>query len=352
MNISTIQNVILKAVTCVVPEKTIDNYEFAKEHFSEDLSKTIKAVGVLKRHVCRNRNNTALTLGVESAKKLFTELNYDISNIGALVFVTLTPDSLMPNNASAAHHILGLHGNCPAFDINHACSGYTYGLWIASLMCSNLKKDVLLIDSDTNSFYVSDKDKATGLLFGDAGSASLLSYNEKAEQINFCFFTDAEKRDALTMPGFGFKNPLNKDSLIYKTYEDGSIRRDIDMYMDGENVFNYVVNNVPKHVRKFLDEIEMEPEEYNCLVLHQANAFMLRRLAKKIGFDLDKIPFSIHEYGNTSSVSIPLTICSQNINFNFSGLNLLIGMGAGLSTGIVSIKLDNLVHASVISKDL
>ncbi|MDD4290596.1 MAG: ketoacyl-ACP synthase III, partial [Patescibacteria group bacterium] len=103
---------------------------------------------------------------------------------------------------------------------------------------ANLKKDILLIDADTNSFYVSDKDKATELLFGDAGSASILSYNENAEQIDFCFFTDAEKRDALTMPGFGFKQPLSNDSLIYKTFEDGSIRRDIDMFMDGENVFN------------------------------------------------------------------------------------------------------------------
>ncbi|MDD4290597.1 MAG: 3-oxoacyl-[acyl-carrier-protein] synthase III C-terminal domain-containing protein [Patescibacteria group bacterium] len=109
---------------------------------------------------------------------------------------------------------------------------------------------------------------------------------------------------------------------------------------------------MPKHVRKFLDDIEMEPEEYSSLILHQANAFMLRRLAKKIGFELEKISFSIQEYGNTSSVSIPLTICSQNEKFKFTGLNLLLGMGAGLSTGIVSINLSALQCSKVFLMDL
>lgn len=353
MNISTINNVCLVGISCIVPENIINNDEFAKKFFpNDDFSSTIKALGVKRRHVCRYRKNTSLVLGVSSAENLINRLNYDLNKIGAVVFVTLTPDSLMPNNASAAHHLLSLSSNCAAFDINHACSGYTYGLWISSLICQNIKKSVLLIDADTNSFYVSKKDKATSLLFGDAGSASIVEYDQKSEPIDFCFFTDAEKRDALTLPGFGFKKPLTEDSLKEKSFTDGSIRRDIDMFMDGENVFNYVVNNVPKHVRNFLDRIEMEPEEFKNLVLHQANAFMLRRLAKKIGFKLDKIPYSIQEYGNTSSVSIPLTIASQNSDYDFSGNNLFVGMGAGLSTGIVSINLSSLKHRSTETRDL
>lgn len=347
MNVSTISNTRLKAITCAVPENVIDNTKFAAEHFKEDMTGTIQALGVLRRHTCINRGTTSLTLGVESAKQLFTDISYDPVNLGAIVFVTLTPDSLMPNNASAAHFLLGLPGNCAAFDINHACSGYTYGLWVSSMICANLKKDVLLLDADTNSYYASGKDKSTGLLFGDAGSASLICYDEGAPQTSFCYFTDAEKRDALTLPGFGFKYPLTEDSLKYKTYEDGSIRRDIDMFMDGENVFSYVVSKVPKQVKQFLNEIEMEPEEYKVLVLHQANAFMLRQMARKIGFDKSQLPFSIHEYGNTSSVSIPLTITSNKQDWDFAGLCLLVGMGAGLSTGIVSADLSKLEYAKV-----
>ncbi len=242
MNISTIKNARLRSIVCAVPENVVDNFKFAAQHFTEDMTGTIQALGVLRRHTCINRETTSLTLGVESAKHLFTDISYNPANLGAIVFVTLTPDSLMPNNASAAHFLLGLPANCAAFDINHACSGYTYGMWISSMICANLKKDVLLLDADTNSYYASARDKSTGLLFGDAGSASLISYEEGASQTSFCYYTDAEKRAALTLPGFGFKIPLTEGSLKYKTYDDGSLRRDIDMFMDGENVFSYVVS--------------------------------------------------------------------------------------------------------------
>lgn len=347
MNISIVNNTKLRAIACAVPENVIDNTRFAAENFQEDMTGTIQALGVLRRHTCINRGTTSLTLGVESAKHLFSDIGYDPENLGAIVFVTLTPDSLMPNNASAAHFLLGLPANCAAFDINHACSGYTYGLWVSSMICDNLKKDVLLLDADTNSYYASGRDKSTGLLFGDAGSASLICYAEGAPQISCCYFTDAEKRDALTLPGFGFKYPLTEDSLKYKTYADGSTRRDIDMYMDGENVFSYVVSKVPKQVKEFLNEIEVEPEEFKALILHQANAFMLRQMARKLGFDKTQLPFSIHEYGNTSSVSIPLTIAVNKQEWDFYGLCLLVGMGAGLSTGIVSADLAGLEYAKV-----
>lgn len=353
MNISSVSNVFVDSIACVVPQKTIDNFSFATDTFKEDLSSTINALGVLKRHVCANRNTTALTLAVESAKELIDKQRLNVENIGAIVFVTLTPDSLMPNNASAAHELLGLPENCAAFDINHACSGYTYGLWISSLICNNTQKDVLLLDADTNSYYASSRDKATGLLFGDAGSATLLKYDKQYQgSIQFSFFTAGERREALTLPGFGFKHELTEESISYKTYEDGSIRRFIDMYMNGEDVFNYVVQKVPKNVRAFLDEIEMEPEEYKYLLLHQANAFMLRQLARKSGFTKEQLLFSLHEYGNTSSVSIPLTICHNRKEVADYGKSLLVGMGAGLSTGIVSIDLSALKHINLTEKDL
>lgn len=349
-SISTIKNTYLKAIYCSVPGNVIDNHEFAKENFEDDLSSTIAALGIMRRHVCVNRDTTALTLAVDSGKRLFTAMDYDVTKLGAVVFVTLTPDSLMPNNASAAHELLGLPANCAAFDINHACSGFIYGLWLSSMIASNLKKDVLLLDADTNSYYASGRDKATGLLFGDAGSASLICYDETASDSQFCFFTDAKKRDALTLPGFGFKKPLTEDSLRYQQFEDKSIRRDIDMFMDGEAVFHYVVSNVPKHVKQFLEEIEMMPEDYKWLILHQANAFMLRQMARKIGFKKEDLLYSIQEYGNTSSVSIPMTI-ANNSDQDFGAQNLLIGMGAGLSTGIASVDLSRLDMLNIFHGD-
>jgi 3-oxoacyl-[acyl-carrier-protein] synthase III len=337
MNISKIRGLRIEAIAACVPKKTINNRSFAKEFFKDDMEATISALGIEERHICKT-NATSLDLSLEAARIIFDTGNISRQDIGGVVFVTLTPDNLMPNNASLIQHKLNLPGDIPAFDVNHACSGYVYGLWIASLMAKSLDRKILLLDGDVNSKYVSQWDKATGLLFGDAGTATLISPSGHDDEWVFSFITDGSNRDAIIIPGLGFRSPLELDHLNYKTYEDGSKRRLIDMQMDGGAVFNYVVNSVPKMVISFFEELEIFPDDFNYLILHQANAFMLRKLARKIGFDLKKMPISLNKYGNTSSASIPLNICSEIRKEEIQNLKLLlIGMGAGLSTGVASI---------------
>jgi 3-oxoacyl-[acyl-carrier-protein] synthase III len=338
MIISTIHGITLEAMAACVPKKVINNREYAKEFFQEDMDATITALGIEERRICKHGSTTSLDLSIEAAKLIFESGTILKEDIGAVIFVTLTPDNLMPNNASLVQYKLGLPNDIPAFDINHACSGYIYGLWNSCLVAKSLNKKVLLLDGDTNSKYVSQWDKSTGLLFGDAGTATIISSSDEKNEWQFTFTTDGSNREAIIIPGLGFRNPIVQDHLEYKTLDDGSKRRFIDMQMDGGAVFSYVVNSVPKMVSAFLDEIEMFPAEYNFLILHQANAFMLRKLGRKIGFDLNKMPISINKYGNTSSASIPLNICSEISNRDIDRQKLLlVGMGAGLSTGIASI---------------
>jgi len=337
MNISKISNVRVEAISACVPSNTVNNREFAKMHFPDvDLTNTITALGVEERHVCSSAKTTSLDLCVEAAKKIFAS-GFDKSEIGAVVFVTLTPDCLMPNNASYVQYLLGLKKGIPAFDINHACSGYLYGLWNAAMVANNMGVKVLLLDGDVNTHYVSPDDKSTALLFGDAGTATIISPSEGAKDWNFTFNTDGSNRDAILMR-LGFRDLISENLLKYKTYEDGSKRRFIDMQMDGRRVFDYVVLTVPKIVREFMDELETGPSEFDKLLLHQANFFMLRKLAKAIGFSKEVMPVSMDKYGNTSSVSIPLTICSE-LQGKDIGNVLMIGMGAGLATGIGDISL-------------
>lgn len=337
MNVSRIEGLKIDGISACVPKTVIDNHEFGKALFGEKIDEIIRAVGVEKRRVCGDQKLTSLDLCVKAAEKLF-ESGIDKKKIGGIVFVTLTPDNLMPNNASFAQHLLGLQNNVAAFDINHACSGYTYGLWISSLMAKSLKRSVLLLDGDTNSYYVSPYDKSTAILFGDAGTATVISPDENTSNWYFGFDTDGSKRDVLTV-GLGFRNPVSLESLEYKIFPDGSKRRSIDMSMDGQAVFNYVVQRVSKIFEEFMNEISIDPSGIDYLVLHQANAFMLRQLARKTGFSLDKVPMSMNEYGNTSSPSIPLNIVSriEDVITQKKSRMLLSGFGAGLATGIVSL---------------
>lgn len=337
MNTSKINGVYIEAISACVPSKTINNREFAKQFFPDDLSSTLTALGIDERHIVEKDSTTALDLCIEAANIIFNSGTINREDIGALVFVTLTPDCLMPNNASLAQYRLGLPKNIPAFDINHACSGYIYGLWNAAIIASNINKKVLLLDGDVNSHYVSPWDRSTALIFGDAGSATIISPNQNSDDWVFDFHTDGENRDSILLR-IGFRDLLKPEFLQYKTYEDGSKRRFIDMQMDGALVFNYVVATVPKLITDFMDEMETNPAEYDKLILHQANLFMLRKLAKKAGFPKEKMPVSLDKYGNTSSASIPLTICSE-LSSETNGKVLIVGMGAGLATGIADISL-------------
>lgn len=349
MIVSRINGVRMEAISACVPSNKINNREFARENFTDSLDATISALGIEERHVITKEDTTSLTLCVEAARRILEDIDSD--EIGAVVMVTLTPDYMMPNNASYAQYLLGLPNGIAAFDINHACAGYEFGLWNAALICSNIGKKVLLLDGDVNTKYVSPHDKSTAILFGDAGTATLLSPDKDADDWYFTFNTDGSNRDAITVK-MGFKQGMTSDMLEYKAYEDGSRRRDIDMYMDGERVFNYVVKSVPVIVNEFMDEIETSPDEYDDIIMHQANLFMIKRLAKKTGFDFKtKAPVCINKYGNTSSVSVPLTIASE-LKDKEVGQCLLVGMGAGLATGVGSVNLKGVKNYGVIMRDL
>ena len=350
MNISTVKGVRMEAIAACVPENKVDNLEFAKSHFEEDVSSTLKALGVLERHVAVKEETTSMDFCIAAAEKIFTEGGVRKEDIGAVVFVTLTPDCLMPNNSTYAQYRLGLGKDIATLDINHACPGYIFGLWNAALIAQNMQKKVLLLDGDINSKYVSPWDKSTALLFGDAGTATVITPDASAPDWHFTFMSDGSNREAI-MVRLGMRFPIKEEFLQYKTWEDGGKRRFIDMEMNGRAVFDYVVDVVPEIASAFMDELETSAEEYDKLVLHQANHFMLKKLAKAIGFDhKTQMPVCMNKYGNTSSVSIPLTIASElhdPIDQTF-----MIGMGAGLASGLADISLKGLVNLGVLESVL
>ena len=348
MNISTVKGVRVEAIAACVPENKVDNLEFAKAHFEEDMTSNIKALGVFERHVAVKEETTAMDFCVAAAERIFAEGGVKKDEIGAVIFVTLTPDCLIPNNSTYAQYLLGLDKDVATLDINHACPGYVFGLWNAALIAKNMQKKVLLLDGDINSKYVSPWDKSTALLFGDAGTATVISPDDNAPDWHFTFMSDGSNREAI-MVRLGMRYPIKEEYLQYKTWEDGGKRRFIDMEMNGRAVFDYVVDVVPEIANAFMEELETCAEEYEKLVLHQANHFMLKKLAKAIGFDhKTQMPICMNKYGNTSSVSIPLTIASE-LSEPTDHI-FMIGMGAGLASGIADLSLKEMKNLGVSMK--
>lgn len=331
----------IAGLAACLPSHIVSNKEVGAELYGDEIDGVIKTTGVAERRTVPEGKVTSLDLCIKAAEHLFEQSGYDKENIGGVIFVTSSPDFLMPNNATFAQHRLGLSNTTAAFDINLACSGYVYGLWNAAMMASSMQKSILLLDGETNSHFASPKDRATAVLFGDAGTATIIEPCEENTEWSFAFETDGSKRDALIIPEGGYRNRINEHSAEYREYPDGGIRRGIDMKMDGMEVFNFVVRTVPKCLDFLMQETKMALEDYDILALHQANLFMIRQVAKKMKFTMDKVPTTIQKYGNSSSATIPVTLASElHERIQTENLKVLAsGFGAGLSLASVSMEL-------------
>ena len=130
------------------------------------------------------------------------------------------------------------------------------------------------------------------------------------------------------------RNPITPESCVEREQEDGNIRSDLEVYMDGMDVFNFAISKVPKSIKQLLKETEKSVDDVDYLIFHQANRFMMDFFVKKLKMDPDRVPYCIHKYGNTSSASVPLTISSELCGkLDGNHTMLMSGFGAGLSWG-------------------
>ncbi len=335
--IDTLKHVSIRGISCAVPDTVVKTATYAAQMGQDAVDKFISSVGIEQRHVARPEENiTTADLCYVAAEKLIEQLQIDRNSIDGLIFVTQHPDyPTSPATACVLQHRLNLSMNCMAYDVNQGCTGYLYGLYIACahLQSGSLKK-ILMLAGDAGH-RVSPQDKSMAMLFGDAGSATLLEVDKNASPINVMLKTLGEGfRTIITPCGGSRHREGNHERVLQK---NGIIRSDFDGYMDGTEVFNFTIQQVPKLMKEFCEVFGESIQEQDLFVLHQANLYMLNYLGKKMKLPKEKIPISIARYGNTSSASIPITLCDT-----FGGQKLdskkifMSAFGVGLSLGNIS----------------
>lgn len=321
-----ISNVELTAVSSAVPKNKIDNQQ--NSDFSDDEKrKIISSTGVETRYVA-DQDMCASDLCFYAANHLFDELEIDVLDIDIIVFVSQTPDHILPATACIMQDRLGLKKSTIAFDINLGCSGYAYGVMLlANMLSTGIYKKALLLAGDTISKLTSPQDRSVAFLFGDAGSATLLEYSEKASPLYFDFGTDGSGFDKLIVETGAFRSWALQDTVMPKA----------ELLMSGMDVFSFTLREVPKTINTCMTEAGLDKDQVDHFFFHQANKFMLLHLAKKMKISLDKVPFSIREYGNTSVASIPLTMSTlaKHANVLSNQTILLSGFGVGFSWATV-----------------
>lgn len=347
MSYLKINHVAIRGIAACVPKRIEENKDFPGLSI-EEYEKYRQATGIERRH-CTIHDGSVCTsdLCYVAAEKLLQELQWKKEEIGLLIFVSHTADYKLPSTACILQERLELPTDCMAFDSPLGCSGYVYGLSIASSLLSHgyIKKALLLV-GNTQSFYASPKDKSTALLFGDAGSATALEYNEKAtDSMHFQLYTDGAGKDALIVPDGGCRNPFSEKSLIYEESEGGNQRTRLHKVLDGMSVFSFAISQVPKSFRNLSTHTDISVENNDYLLLHQANKLICDKIRKKLKFPEEKVPCNIHEYGNTSATSLPLMMVTElRDELSQKKLNLLLtGFGVGLSIGTARITTDKII---------
>lgn len=329
----------ITAMAGAVPSTTINNYEYTAYFPADQVREVVDKIGVYERRFA-DAATCSSDLCLAAAERLIEDNHVQREEIDLLLFISQTPDYRMPATSILLQDRLGLPNSCIAFDINLGCSAFLYGLSVAYSMLqgSHLRK-ALILDGETRSKVYSPKDRRSAFIFGDGGVAALVERNDKFGKSIFSLNSDGSRGDLIMIKGGGYRHPSSKETLEEKVVDEyGNVRSDEQGYMRGGDVFNFVIREIPRDIKKTLEHAGLSASEMDYIVFHQANNFINSYVAKKMKLDTTKMPSTISKFGNTSSVSVPLTIVSELKEKLVDEKTLLLsafGVGMTWATAIV-----------------
>lgn len=309
---------------------------------ADELAKVVEKTGVRHRHIAAP-GVCASDLCLAAAERLLEGLQWERESVDLLVFVSQTADHILPASSCVLHGKLRLSKQCAAFDIALGCSGYVYGLnVVAGLLAAGGYRRALLLAGDTISKVTCAEDRAVAYVFGDAGTATALEYLPGSEPMVFELGTDGSGAEHLQIPAGGFRRRPDAASGEVRLREGGNRRSDDHLFMNGAEIFNFTIREVPPLVSRLLERAGWLPESVDGWVMHQANRFMLEYLAKRMKLPAPKVVLALENYGNTSCASIPVALADR---FALAGdpgrLRLVLaGFGVGFSWAAATVTLD------------
>ena len=328
----------IRAITTVVPHRVFENERDAVGFSPKEVDAVVKMVGVKRRHMAED-SVCSSDLCLAAARDVLEALAWDPASVDGLIMVTQSPDYFQPSTACLLQRDLGLSDNCAAFDVGLGCSGYTYGLWMAGMMLATGGfRRVLLLHGETPTRFCDPADRAVGLLFGDAGSATAI---EAAEQASgrpwwFSLHTDGAGYADLIIEAGGFRDRFSPD------------RQKHFLHMNGAGIMNFTLRRVPPLITDTLSAAAMTADEIDYFIMHQSNRFIMRHLAKKCSVDPAKMPMTLEDFGNTGGPSVPLTITQgkldRSAHRDLTLLMLAYGVGLSWGSALVDLPADARLH--------
>ncbi len=330
----------IRGISYYLPEQVLSNEDLTKEFPEWDVDKVYNKVGVKERHIAAT-DETAGDMAEKAARKLFEEYSISPSEIDFVLLCTQSPDHFLPSTACILQNRLGIPTSAGAFDYDLGCSGCIYGMATAKgLIAAGLAKNVLLLTAETYTKYLHPQDKSNRSIFGDGAAACLISKEKGFAEIgDFVFGSDGSGADNLMVKSFGARQ--RTATGVESTDDDGHIRRDDYLYMNGSAIFNFTLDAVPAMMNDLLKKSGLEKPDIDFFIFHQANRFMLNTIRKVCGIDKDKFYLNLEYTGNTVSptILIGLKECLGNGTVTPGMKVMACGFGVGLSYAATIIEI-------------
>lgn len=344
MALLTVKGVRIAGFSAGVPKQIVSKIDSINSS-DYDASEFIEKTGIKEVRV--SDDFTASDLCLAAAEQLLQDLGWEKESVEGIFFVSQHPDYILPATSCILQERMGLSKECYAMDISLGCSGWVYGLNAASsVLAGHGMKRALLLAGDARKRAKCDFDP----LFGFAGTVTALEYTGLEEDVmRFHLGTDGSGYDAIIIPDGGSRNPATSDSFKMEEV-DGKMMHRMQTHMNGMDVFSFAISTAPKSIKKLMAEEKKTAEDYDYFVLHQANTMINEMIRKKIKAMPEQVPYSLHEFGNTSMASIPLTIVTQlKGKVESKPISYIAcGFGVGLSWGTVSFRTDGLVISDLV----
>lgn len=308
----------------VVPRNVEDNLEL--ELISEaDREALIHHTGIRFRRAASSDQNVQQLFQI-ATERILQKVNWNPDSIDVLICVTQTPSMVIPSVSNRIHGNLNLNSEALCFDLVAGCSGFVYGLQTIQAILSNISKEnkrAILCCGDISTQLIDSNDKSVKPIFSDAVSAIAIENCSDINEITgyFNLQTEGKGQAAIEMKNDDLGNSF--------------------MRLNGIDVFNYSVNLVPKNILNLFEFAEKEIDFPDLFVFHQANKLITESIRRKLKVPVEKVPYSLYEFGNTASASIPLTlntIWNQHVSKN--GWILISGFGVGFSMASGIIRFD------------
>lgn len=313
-----------------VPENIMTNFDFEK--IIDTTDEWIRTrTGIEERRFCSPEQATS-DLCIEAAKKALANANLTPEDIDMIIVATCTPDYQLPSTACIVQKKLGAI-NAAAYDLNAACSGWIYGLTMATgLIKADMYKKVLVIGAEALSRSLDMQDRNTCILFGDGATAAILSEVEEGYGVLSTHLgADGDLNGSLIVPAGGARTPTSEETIE----ERGQYIK-----MKGQEVFKFAVNALPNAASCAIEKAGLKATDIDIFIPHQANSRIIETAAKRLEVPIDKFYMNMKNYGNTSAASIGLALNEAHEKglIKKGDLVAMVGFGAGLTYAATVIK--------------